>query len=83
MIPVAHGTFPAGTARPVTVVSASLYCAPDSAAAAATAASVPISEAGDATIDARVELPSSCLAPIVLVHPNDDAGHYISVTGWK
>ncbi len=29
VIPVAHGTFPAGTARPVTTVSASLYCAPD------------------------------------------------------
>lgn len=83
VIPIAHGTLPANTARPVTVVSASLYCAPDSAAAAATTKSVPISEDGDATIDDRVSLPSTCLAPIVLVHPNDSAGAYISATGWR
>jgi hypothetical protein len=83
VIPIAHGTFPAGTARPVTVVSASLYCAPDSAAAAATTKSVPISEDGDATIADRVSLPSTCLAPIVLVHPNDSAGAYIAATGWR
>ena len=83
VIPVVHGTFPAGTARPVTVVSASLYCAPDTSAAAATTQSVPISEHGDATISDTIHLPATCLAPIVLVHPNGNDGAYIAVTGWR
>jgi hypothetical protein len=83
VIPVAHGTFPAGTARPVTVVSASLYCGADSSAAAATTSSVPISEDGDAVISEKVALPSTCLAPIVLVHPNNLAATYIAASGWR
>lgn len=83
VIPVAHGSFPAGTARPVTTVSASLYCAPDSTAAAATTMAVPISADGDATIDDTITLPSTCLAPIVLVHPNGIAGAYIATSGWR
>lgn len=83
VIPVAHGTFPAGTARPVTTVSASLYCAPDSTAAAATTAAVPISEDGNATIDERIAVPATCFAPAVLVHPNGGAGAYIAATGWR
>jgi hypothetical protein len=84
VIPVAHGTFPAGTARPVTVVSAALYCGADSATtAAATTASVPISEGGDAVITETVQLPATCLAPVVLIHPNNVAGAYIAASGWR
>jgi hypothetical protein len=82
VIPVAHGTFPAGTARPVTVVSAALYCGADTTAAATTP-SVPISETGDGSISAQVTLPATCLAPVVLIHPNDVAGAYIAASGWR
>ena len=83
VIPVAHGTFPANTARPVTTVSASLYCAPDSSAAAATTVSAPISEDGDARITDTLTLPATCLAPTVLVHPNGGLGAYIALPGWR
>ena len=78
VIPVAHGTFPAGTARPVMTVSASVVCA---GGASATTKTVPISADGDARIDDTVDLPSTCLAPVVLVHPNGGAGAYIAVSG--
>ena len=80
VIPVAHGTFPAGTARPVTTVTASVACA---GGATATTKSVPLSSDGDARIDDSVDLPSTCLAPVVLVHPNGGAGAYIAVSGWR
>jgi len=80
VIPVAHGTFPAGTALPVTTVSASVSCA---GGATATTGSVPLSADGDARIDDTVDLPSTCLAPVVLVHPNAGAGAYIAVSGWR
>ena len=84
VIPVAHGTFPANTARPVTTVTASLYCGADSAtAAAATTAAFPISEDGDARIDDTIALPATCLSPTVLVHPNGGAGAYIALPGWR
>lgn len=83
VIPIAHGTFPANTARPVTTVSASLYCAPDSSAAAATTVAVPISEDGDARISDRLTLPSTCLAPTVLIHPNGGLTAYIALPGWR
>lgn len=82
VIPVAHGGLPAGTARPVTTVSASLYCAPDAAGAAATTGPVPISEGGDAQIDAVLSLPVTCLSPTVLVHPNG-LNAYIALPGWR
>jgi hypothetical protein len=83
VIPIAHGTFPANTALPVTTVSASLYCAPDAAAAAATTASVPISPDGDARITDTLTLPATCLAPTVLVHPNGGLSAYIALPGWR
>jgi hypothetical protein len=83
VIPVAHGTFPANTARPVTTLTASLYCAPDSSAAAATTRSFPITADGDATIKDTLTLPSTCLAPTVLVHPNGGLGAYIALPGWR
>ena len=83
VIPIAHGAFPANTARPVTTVSASLYCAPDASAAAATTSSAPISEDGDARIVDALHLPATCLAPTVLVHPNGGLTAYIALPGWR
>jgi hypothetical protein len=75
-----------GTARPVTAISASLYCGADSSPAAAgdTTQQVPISRKGDARIrDAHLTVPGTCLAPVILVHPNGDTMHYIAVDGWR
>src|SRR4051794_32025677 len=83
VIPVAHGTFPAGVASPVTTVSASLYCAPEASAAVATTASVPISASGNARIEDDLTLPAACLAPVVLVHPNGGLAAYIASSGWR
>ena len=72
------------SARPVTTISASLFCAPDTnTAPAATTSTVPISEDGDARIKERIALPASCLAPAVLVHPNGGTARYIAANGWK
>jgi len=83
VIPIAHGTFPANTARPVTTVSASLFCAPDASGPAATTDAVPISADGDARIQDTLTLPATCLAPTVLVHPNGGTGAYIALPGWR
>ena len=73
-----------GTPGPVTSVSASLLCGADaSAGPAATTGTVPLSSAGDAEIEAQLTLPATCLAPIVVVHPNGGVTRYIAVTGWK
>jgi hypothetical protein len=73
-----------GTPGPVKTVSASLLCGPDSqTGATATTGQVPLSAGGDARIEARLTLPASCLAPIVVVHPNGNTGAYIAITGWK
>jgi hypothetical protein len=73
-----------GTAGPVTTISASLFCGGDSEkAAAATTSAFPLSQAGDGRIRAKLTLPDTCLAPIVLVHPNGGVARYIAVTGWK
>ena len=83
VIPIAHGTFPANTALPVTTVSASLFCAPDSSGPAATTTSAPISADGNARITDRLVLPATCLAPTVLIHPNGGLGAYIALPGWR
>ena len=73
-----------GTARPVTTVSASLFCSADTnATPAVTTGQVQISPEGDARIHQRVTLPATCLAPIVVVHPNGGTARYISLTGWR
>jgi hypothetical protein len=73
-----------GTPGPVTNVSASLYCGADSNhTAAATTNSFALSSRGDAEIHDHVVLPPTCLAPIVLIHPNSGLTRYISVTGWR
>jgi hypothetical protein len=68
----------------VLTVSASLFCGADAnTTPAATSGQVPLSRTGDAEIEERVALPASCLAPIVLVHPNGSLTRYIAVSGWK
>jgi hypothetical protein len=72
------------TPGPVTTISASLYCGADTdMTAAATTGQVPLSRNGNARIDQHVTLPSTCLAPIVLVHPNGLTGIYIATSGWR
>jgi hypothetical protein len=82
VIPVAPGN---GTPGPVTTVSASLYCGADSDTTAAdTTAAVPLSMRGNARIrDKSFTVPATCLAPVILVHPNGDLAHYIAVDGWR
>jgi hypothetical protein len=72
------------SARPVTTISASLFCGPDAnLTPAATTMAVPISEHGDARIRERLTLPETCLAPVVLVHPNGGLARYIALSGWR
>src|SRR4051794_11550663 len=80
VIPTAPGN---GTPGPVNTISASLYCGADADAAPAdTTDQVPISRAGDARIrDRSFNVPDTCLAPLILVHPNGDVTHYIAVDG--
>ena len=74
-----------GTPGPVTTVSASLYCGADSSTTpAATTQQVPLSPKGDARIrDASFSVPSTCLAPVILVEPNGSTTIYIALDGWR
>src|SRR3954469_14334512 len=69
-------------AGPVHTVTVSLYCAPDSSPAVFTTTPEPLSSHGDARIRQHVTVPSRCLAPVVLVHPNGNAAAYIMATGF-
>jgi hypothetical protein len=82
VIPTAPGN---GTPGPVTTISASLYCGADSNATAAdTTDQFPIDGRGNARIkDRSFATPDTCLAPVILVHPNGDATHYIALEGWR
>jgi hypothetical protein len=73
------------TPGPVMTISASLYCGADSDTTAAdTTQSVPIDRNGNARIkDRSFNVPSTCLAPVILVHPNGNAAAYIAVDGWR
>jgi len=70
-----------GNAGPVTTVDAALYCGTDTTAAV-TSPSVPLSQSGNALIVTRVTLPSSCLAPVVLINPNSIPSIYIAASGF-
>jgi hypothetical protein len=69
------------TAGPVTTVDASIYCANETTPYATTP-SVPISTSGDATIATTIALKGACLAPIVLINPNEDPTTYIAESGF-
>jgi hypothetical protein len=73
-----------GTTGPVQTVSASLLCGPDSqAGAVVTTPQVPLSAGGNARIHAGLTLPTTCLAPIVVLNPNGNPAAYIAISGWK
>jgi hypothetical protein len=45
---------------------------------------VPINDKGDARIrDNSFDVPSTCLAPVILVNPNGIAGAYIALDGLR
>src|ERR1044071_2362690 len=70
-----------GNPGPVTSVSASLFCAPDSNATPAfTTAAAPLSAHGNARIRTHVAVPARCLAPVLLVHPNGNTARYIAAS---
>jgi hypothetical protein len=72
-----------GNAGPVATITISLYCSPDSDSAAAfTTQPVSLSQNGNARVRQHVTVPSRCLAPVLLVHPNGAAGAYIAATGF-
>lgn len=72
-----------GNPGPVTTITISLYCAPDSSSAPAfTTDPVPLSAQGDAHVRQHVTVPPRCLAPVLLVHPNGGAAAYIAATGF-
>jgi len=64
--------------NPVPRISASVVC---SGAVVAMTRSVAFSPKGDAEIEATLALPARCLAPAVLLNPNELSGTYIAVTG--
>ena len=76
-----------GTPGTVTKISAALYCGANSNRTAAdTTRQVPLSRGGDARIDdSSFRVPATCLAPVILVHPNVTGGMrlYIALDGWR
>jgi hypothetical protein len=78
VIPVAPFT---GTAGPVTMVSASLYCGA-STTPVGTSSSFPISTNGNARITANLTLPGKCEVPALLIHPNGANAVYIATSGF-
>lgn len=67
-----------GTPGGVTTITASVHCG---GTAADTSESEEIDRDGDARIRDELDLPDKCLAPVVLVHPNGNAGVYIAASG--
>ena len=77
-----------GTVGPVTMVGASIVCGGSGGSVAASSDGTPLSAAGDAEIDMNVTLPSSCMAPVVLVQiftpsapVGSQLGRFIAVSG--
>lgn len=56
-----------GTTGPVTMVAASLVCNGSGGTLVASTSAMPLSPGGNAEIRQTITLPSSCLAPVVLV----------------
>jgi hypothetical protein len=75
-----------GTTGPVQLVAASVACGGSGGTVAATTGAVPLSQVGDAQIQASIMLPSPCTAPVVLVRIVNaanpaQAGAFIALTG--
>jgi hypothetical protein len=80
VIPPPAGT---GTAGPVTMVSASLYCGNDTdTTPVGTTTPTALSTAGNARIHGTFTLPAKCLAPVLLIHPNGNNAAYITASGF-
>jgi hypothetical protein len=75
------GTALDGTTGPVANVVASVTCDGTAPTIVSTGA-VPLSPNGDARIDQQVALPTTCLAPIVLVRANSSSGPWIAAAGF-
>jgi len=78
-----------GNAGPVTGVSASLVCGGAGGAVVATTDAVPLSSNGNAELEARISVSSTCFAPIILVRaaafngtPLPQPGPWIAATGF-
>jgi hypothetical protein len=71
-----------GNPGPVMTIKVALYCAPDSSGPAFVTDAAPLSRDGDARIRQHVTVPSRCLAPVLLVHPNGSATAYIAASGF-
>jgi len=77
-----------GNAGPVTSVSASLVCGGSGGTVVVTTDAVPLSSDGNADIETRISISSTCFAPIVLVraaafngNPLPQPGPWIAATG--
>ena len=90
---IASGPF-TGTTGPVIGIDAALFCGADTnTTPAATTWVFPLSADGDASIETTLALPSSCLAPIVLLNflksnppptpPTLITTRYIALTGFS
>lgn len=71
-------TAPANGTNPVPQISASVVC---NGTVADTTRLFPFAKDGDARISDDLDLPDTCLAPAVLVHPNAVTSAYIAATG--
>jgi hypothetical protein len=77
-----------GNAGPITGIAASVFCGADatSTTPAAMTGVVPLSSDGDAEIETRLSLPSTCLVPVVLVQPVRGTAllnAYIAIEGFR
>lgn len=73
-----------GNPGPVKNISASLVCGGTGGSVVATTDAVPLSPEGNAEIESRVNIPSACFGPVVLVRAvfNGNAGPWIAGTGF-
>jgi hypothetical protein len=76
-----------GTVGPVQAVVASLTCTNPTtgdtgAPSVVSTGPVPLSAGGNARIDQRLSIPSPCVAPIVLIRANSEAGPWIAASGF-
>lgn len=72
-----------GTPGPVQTITASLFCGADTNITPAdTSEAAALSRSGDGRVqDESFKVPATCLAPIVVVHPNGNKAAYIAVSG--
>ncbi|HYM01256.1 MAG TPA: hypothetical protein VEZ90_20015 [Blastocatellia bacterium] len=78
------------TVGPVTDVAVSLVCGGSGGTIAATTKSFPLNSKGNAKINDTIKLPSSCIAPVLLVQvtgltsgPLSTPGPFIALTGFN